>query len=164
MYILNYTWIRREIKTWVPKNFCAFVHFRQRKWKKIYLWFMSCDDYYIEISIIIRFLIREILQKKSLAQLNAFPPAQMRKIKGISQQSSCSYVCVYVCLFPYISKSTAQFSNSFRWRVRTRSAENMGWILKNVSMGHSVGYKYAPKHFFGVYNIISGQIHLLFGI
>ena len=42
---------------------------------------MIHSDYYIEISIIIRFLVREIPQKKSLAQLNAFPPAQMKNLK-----------------------------------------------------------------------------------
>ena len=42
---------------------------------------MIHSDYYIEISIIIRFLKEEIRQKKSLAQLNAFPPAQMKNLK-----------------------------------------------------------------------------------
>ena len=39
------------------------------------------SDNYIEISVIVPFLIRKISQKKSLAQLNAFPPAQMKNLK-----------------------------------------------------------------------------------
>ena len=42
---------------------------------------MIHSDYYIEISIIICFLLREILQKNSLAQLNPFPPALMKNMK-----------------------------------------------------------------------------------
>ena len=42
---------------------------------------MIHSDNYIEISIIILFLIREIPQKIYLAQLNAFPPAQMKNLK-----------------------------------------------------------------------------------
>ena len=68
------------------KLFCAFAHFRQHKWKKDQNLFDSSpamihSDNYIEISIIIPFLIREIPQKIYLAQLNAFPPAQMKNLK-----------------------------------------------------------------------------------
>ena len=68
------------------KLFCAFAHFRQHKWKKDKNLSDSSpamihSDNYIEISIIILFLIREIPQKIYLAQLNAFPPAQMKNLK-----------------------------------------------------------------------------------
>ena len=71
----------------MPKNY--FVHLRicasanEKKDKNLSdsSPAMIHSDYYIEINIIICFLIREILQKNSLAQLNPFPPALMKKMK-----------------------------------------------------------------------------------
>ena len=52
---------------------------------------MIHSNCYIEISIIICFLIREILQKNSLAQLHAFTPAQMKKVKVYLAKVFASY-------------------------------------------------------------------------
>ena len=76
--------INKDIRA--EKLVCAFAHFRKRKWERRWNLFNSCpvmihSEYYIEISIIICFLLREILQKNSLAQLTPFPPALMKKMK-----------------------------------------------------------------------------------
>ena len=78
----------------------------------------------------------------------------------------CLHVYMYVCLFPYISKSTEPI---FKWfsltsSDSTRKKDGLNANFHKFVICAQRRFFKCAKAFFGVLNVISGRIHLRFGI